>query len=415
MKLTLSLVVLLALAAPVAAQDTLSSVPVDSLTELPTPTGLADTELARSRRCVPVLARLDMLNTELAPLRQRSERLRALVNAVALEDTARVAPFAMDDPVEVAVRDWFEADQILARQYLATSDTTIQGRRTEEREQIVGRLRDEVTADGARAEEAIAARGDVIPASDECLGVMLVRSVVLEACAGVESILCAEAGGGEPSGRFRLMDEPEDLWGVGSMRAWSRPSRLGFTAQGTLSGASTNASVGRGNVGLLVGLEPIVQDRTAAVPEDLDRLQASLDSLGLSFDHPRFLLVPGLAIGLEVGRPLGGESFYFLHFGDLSDPGRDVIWSAAAAAGAPISYMAPIRKDVLDRLVAGEPISLTAVRFPQPGVMEGDAVYILELPAIGQSQAFEQLLEYMSGGQMQADFTALVPPPPAGG
>lgn len=415
MNLTRSLVVLLALAAPAAAQDTLSSVPAEALTELPAPAGLADAELARSRRCVLVLARLDTLNAELAPLMQRTERLRALVNAVALEDTMRVAPFAMGDPVEVAVRDWFEADQILARRYLATSDTTLQGRRSEGREQIIGRLRDEVTAAGALAEEAIAARGDVIPASDECLGVMLVRSAVLEACGGAESILCAEAGGGEPSGRFRLVEAPEDLWGVESIRAWSQPSRLSVTVQGALGGASTNASAGRGNVRLLVGVEPIVQDRTTAEPEDLDRLQVALDSLGLSFEHSRFLLVPGLAIRLEVGQVLGGESYYFLHFGDLSDPGRDVIWSAATATGAPLAYMAPIRKDVLDRLAAGEPVSLTAVRFPQPGAMEGDAVYSIELPSIGQAEALSQLFEYVSGGQMLADFTGLVLPVAAGG
>jgi hypothetical protein len=67
---------------------------------------------------------------------------------------------------------------------------------------------------------------------------------------------------------------------------------------------------------------------------------------------------------------------------------------------------------VLDRLVAGEPISLTAVAFPQAGSMEGDAVYVLELPNVGQANAVQALMQYMSSGEMVRDFGAIAPTAP---
>jgi hypothetical protein len=413
-----ALVAALAVTLPVAAQDTLQPAPVDSLIELPMPASLAEVELARTARCVPLINRVDALNAELTPVRERIQRLGLLVEAVALEDSLRAAPFRTDDPVEAAVQEWFAADLDLARQFLATGDTTLQARRTEGREAIITRVREAGQAASADADAKIQASDDVLQASQECLGIMLVRPTVVEACAGADTSLCTEARATEPNpnGRFRFVGTPEDIWGVETLRPWSQPARLGLNVQGGLSGASTNASVGRGNVGLVVGIEPIVQDRSAAAPEDLARLQAGLDSLGLTFDHPRFLLVPGLAIRLVVGPALGGESYYFLHFGDLSEPARDVIWSASAAAGAPLAYMAPIRKEVLDRLAAGEPMTLTAVRFPQAGSMEGEAVFSLELPNVAQAAALATLQQYMSSGDMQRDFTALAPqsPPPGG-
>ena len=398
---------------PAVGQDTLA-VAADQLQELPPPPSLAAVETERSRRCVPLLAELDRINTELAPLRERAQRLAVLVEMIALEDTTRAAPFNAGDPIEQAVAEWYVADQEVARQLLASGDTTLQTRRTERREAILARVREAGTAATREAEEKIAATGNLIENTATCLGVLLVRPAVVEACAGMVSALCREARGDSASGRFRLVGSAAEIWGVESLRPWSTPSRLGLSVQGSLAGASTNAAVSRGNVALVVGLEPIVRDKNAAAAEDLARLQAALDSLGLTFEHPRFMLVPGLAISLEVGQPLGGESYYFLHFGDLSNPVEDVVWSASTATGAPIAYMASVRKPALDRLAAGEPLSLTAVRFPQAGGMEGEAVYSLELPTFGQAAAVGGLIEYMSSGQMRADFAVLAPPPPAG-
>jgi hypothetical protein len=74
--------------------------------------------------------------------------------------------------------------------------------------------------------------------------------------------------------------------------------------------------------------------------------------------------------------------------------------------------MAPIRKPVLDRLVAGEPVSLTAVRFPQAGSMEGEAVYSLELPNVAQAAAIQTIHEYIQSGEMLRDFTQVAPTAP---
>ena len=364
---------------------------------------------------MPLLARLDALNEELNPVRALTRRLSQLVDAVALEDTTRATPFDTDDPIERAVLEWYEADQGLARQFLATGDTTLQAQRTEGREAILARVREVGDAAAAEADTMVSATGDLLQSADACLGVMFVRSSVLEVCEGLENALCAEARGGTPSGRFRFVEAPEDLWGVETLRPWSQPSRLGFTAQGTLGGASTNAGATRGNVAVVVGIEPMLQDKTAAAPEDVARFEASLESLGLTFEHPRFQLVPGLAIRLDVRAPLGGESYYFLHFGNLTNLAEDVIWSASTATGAPLVYMEPIRRPVLDRLAAGEPMSLTAVRFPEPSVMEGEVVYTIELPAVRQAEALGAVIDYISSGQMQTDFTSLAPTGPSGG
>ena len=423
MKINISLVVLLASSAvlsqvvPISGQTPPPEFAVsDSLSgDAPVPRSLPEVEAVRSRRCVPLLARVDVLNQELNPVRARTRRLSQLVDAVALEDTTRATPFDVDDPIEKAVLEWYEADQDLARQFLATGDTTLQAQRTEGRETILTRVREAGDAAAAEADTMVAATGDLLQTVDTCLGVTFVRSFVLEACESLDNALCAEARGATPSGRFRLVEAPEDLWGVETLRPWSEPSRLGLTAQGTLGGASTNTGATRGNVAVVVGIEPMLQDKTAAAPEDVARFEAVLDSLGLTFEHPRFQLVPGLAIRLDVSAPLGGESYYFLHFGSLTNLAEDVIWSASAATGAPIAYMAPVEKPVLDRLAAGEPMNLTAVRFPEGGVMAGEAVYTIELPAARQAEAVGAVIEYMSSGQMQSDFASLAPPSPAGG
>jgi hypothetical protein len=41
--------------------------------------------------------------------------------------------------------------------------------------------------------------------------------------------------------------------------------------------------------------------------------------------------------------------------------------------------------------------------------MEGDAVYVLELPSVGQSGAVQTLIEYISTGELLRDFTAIAP------
>src|SRR5688572_26378358 len=129
------------------------------------PASLPQVEVARTTRCVPLLNRMDALNAELVPVRQRAARLAGLMEAVALEDTTRAVPFAVDDPIEAAVRDWFRSDELLARQYLASGDTTLQARRTEGREAILERVRTAGQAAVAEGEQKVAATGDLLETS----------------------------------------------------------------------------------------------------------------------------------------------------------------------------------------------------------------------------------------------------------
>src|SRR5262245_26865481 len=99
--------------------------------EPPVPPLMAERELARSRRCVPAIARFTALQQEVEPMYQRASRIQMLNAAVELEDSARAAPFNLSDSVEVAVREWFLADEALARQYVATPTEAIAQQRSD--------------------------------------------------------------------------------------------------------------------------------------------------------------------------------------------------------------------------------------------------------------------------------------------
>ena len=374
------------------------------------PEGLAAAETARSRRCVPVLGRLEVLNADLDPLARRTARLRTLYSAVALEDTTRVTPFDPDDALEQAVLRWHLDDLELARRYLANPDESIQDQRTEGRELIQAQLQEAAEAVNARVHDRIAASGDLPMAARECRDAILILSVVLEECGTLESAVCTDARATEPAGRFAFVEAPEDLWGVESLQAWRDPARIGPTLEGELAGGSTGALVRRGNVILTVGIEPVIRRRSALPEAELAEADARMDSLGVTFDHPEYVLIPAVVVELEVGQPLGGESHYLLHFGGLSDPVADIIWTVAAGDGRPVRVLLPARKITLDRLAAGEEVALTAMRFPQEGLYEGDAVYSLALPTFGQQRAVSALLDYMTSGRLASDFSALVPP-----
>jgi hypothetical protein len=400
------LLLALLLPAGLRAQDTTAAEPqVDP--EPPPPAGLIAAETARSQRCVPVLARLDTLNTRLSPLAVRADRIRLLDQAVALEDTTRAVPFDATDSVEVAVRSWFEQDQALARQYAESGDSLIEARRAEGRDRIRQRLLDAVNAVAARGRETIEAAGDLQAGARECQGVFLVRPAVLEACGSSDIPVCAAARVTEPGGAYRFVDRAEYMWDVESMRIWEQPARLGPTQSGGLGGAQTAAVAQRGNLMVVLSIEPSVRDRAEVPAAELAQLEANLDSLGITFRHAKYLVAPALAIELEVSEPLGGETHYFLHFGDLTNPARDVIWTSPAL-GRPLQGFLPATKAVLDRLATGEGVSLTAVRFADATQKQGEAVYSLELTQGGQALAVSRLIEYLKTG-LAEDFTALVP------
>jgi hypothetical protein len=400
-----SFAVLLAVLLPVGlrAQDTTAAQPA----EPPPPASIVAAESARSKRCVPVLARLDTLNTRLSPLAVRADRIRKLDEAVALEDTTRAAPFDAADSVEVAVRAWFADDQVLARQYAESGDSAIEARRAQGRDRIRQRLLEELDAVSARGREMIAAAGDLEMGARECQGVILVRPAVLEACGTADIPVCAGARAAEPTGPYRFVERAEYMWDVESVRPWEQPARLGPTPSGGLGGAQTAAVAQRGNLMLVLSVEPMVRDRAEIPAAELAQLEANLDSLGIAFRHPKYLVAPALAVELEVSEPLGGETHYFLHFGDLSNPSRDVIWTSPAI-GRPLQGFLPATKAVLDRLATGEGVALTAIRFADAAQKQAEAIYSLELTQGGQALAVSQLLEYLKTG-LGEDFSALAP------
>lgn len=405
MKIRAALLLALAVASPLTGQDSVAV--AAEAPEPPPPAGLAAAESARSRRCVPVLARLDTLNTRLAPLAQRADRIRLLDQAVLVEDSTRAAPFAAGDSVEAAVRAWFVEDQELGRQYAESGDSAVDARRAQGRDRIRQRLAEALGAVNAQARETIGSAGDLEVGARECQGVILVRGAVLEACGADASSVCAAARASEPGGRYRFVDRAEDMWDVESLRPWEQPARLGPTPEGGLGGAQTLAIAQRANLMLVLSVEPMIRDRSEIPADQVARLEANLDSLGVTYRHPKYLVAPALAIELEVSEPLGGETHYFLHFGDLSAPQRDVIWTSPAT-GHPLQAVVPATKSVLDRLAAGEGVALTAIRFADPGQKQAEAIYALELTQGGQALAVSMLVEYLKTG-LGEDFGALVP------
>jgi hypothetical protein len=401
---------LFALLLPVGlrAQDTAVAQPQE-VPEPPPPAALVAAETARSKRCVPVLARLDTLSAKLNPFAVRADRIRQLDQAVLVEDSTRATPFAGSDSVEVAVRAWFAEDQALARQYAESGDSTIEARRAQGRDRVRQRLIDELNALSVRGRETIAAAGDLEMGARECQGVILVRSAVLEACGSADIPVCAEARATEPTptGRFRFVEQAEHVWDVESIRPWEQPGRLGVTESGGLGGAQTAAFAQRGNMMVVVSIEPMIRDRAEIAAADLTQFEANLDSLGITYRHPKYLVAPVVAVEVEVSEPLGAETHYFLHFGDLTNPARDVIWTSPSI-GRPLQGVVPATKAVLDRLAAGEGVSLTAIRFADSTQKQAEAIYSLDLTQSGQALAVSLLLEYLKTG-LAEDFSALVP------
>ena len=104
--------------------------------------------------------------------------------------------------------------------------------------------------------------------------------------------------------------------------------------------------------------------------------------------------------------PLGDESTYVLHFGAPEE--ANIVWTGTPGTGAPLEGTVPLAAAHVDRLQAGEPMTLTALRSSAPG--ENEAVFTVELTSINQARASQALVSYMAGGQLGRDLTLLVPP-----
>jgi len=393
-------VVSLVVAVPLAAQD------------LP-PADMAAGELARSRACVAPLTGMARLDVALAPLAVRAERIRALNQAMVLEDSSAVVPFDADDSADRMVQEWFASDGVLALRYVEARDDAINDQRRVEREAVRDRLREELQAVGARGQEMIAQASETTAGGQDCEGAILVRPVVLEVCAaqGLTGPVCdgAAAPEGNGPGEYVFVGSADELWDVEEFRPWSNPMPLSVTPEGGLGGGRTMARARRGNVVALVGLGSLIRPRSEMSAEEITEFDANLDSLGFTFDHPGFVMAPAIDLQIGILGRLGGETHYLLHFGDLSAPAEQVVWEGPAVDRGPIQALFPAPPGALVRLAAGEALSLTAVKVTE-GAEEAEAVFTLSFTPVNQARAASSLLGYMAGGQLGRDLAALVPP-----
>jgi len=390
---------------------------VEPIPSEPVPSELATSELERSRTCVPVLTRLAALEAELNPLAERAQRIGALNQAIGLEDRGRVAPLALEDPLEAAVDRWFERDEELALAYADSGDDAVLTERNAARQAMRDQLREAFEAVNAQAAERMEAEGELGEAAQVCDGAILVRSAVLEVCEGSAGPVCAEARNRElaGAGRYRFVDAPEDLWDMEQLRPWTDPSPLLPSPEGGLAGAQTGTLLRRGNLTFVLSLETLIQDRSLVDDAEAAEFDAHLDELGIEFDDPRFVMTPALAVALDITTPLGGETHYLLHFGDLSDPPNQVFWTVPASGNGPIQGLFPAPGWVLLQLAQGAEVSLTAVQIPEGEPTEGqgmeaEAVFTLELTSVGQMPAVTALLSYMASGDLAQDLARLIPP-----
>lgn len=379
------------------------------------PADLATQEEARSRLCVPALIRLGEVDRELEPLVQRIQRIGALHNAITVEDSLRVTPFDDADPLERAVREWFQADGELAVRIADTDDAALREERSRLRIEIQEGLEEAYVQANEEGQAVLGDAGGLNEAARICDGAILVRSAVLEACEVVSGDVCEAAREAEPVGPFRFVDDAVDLWDIEQIRPWSQPSALQPTPDGSLGGARTVALTRRGNVTLVVGVEPMIHSR-AEVDETLAaEFDQNLEALGIPFEHPGFVMAPAVSLEFHLPGPLAGESHYLLHFGDLADPETDLLWASPIEDDGFFQAAFPATLGTLERLMDGEALFLTAVRPSADGGEEGEPVYTLDVPAVGQGQAVAALLAYMIQGGLSQDFLRFVPAPTEGG
>lgn len=375
------------------------------------PPDMAAVESARSSACVGEIAQVADMDARAAPYAQRVQRIQALARAIALEDTADVAPFDTLDAMERGVRDWFRKDQGLALRIVAGESGLVAERDTA-RKAIRTRLQEEMDSVTTQAQTKLADAQDVQSRAQPCQNAIFVRPAVVKACATGSGPLCDAVKLPPDSAAkvspFRFVNAAEDLWDVVQLRPWTDPGPLQAASDGSLIGARTAARARRGNVVVAVALAPLIQARSQLDSTGIAEFQANLDSLGFAFDHPDFVMAPALEVQASVPAPIGGETLYLLHFGEVADP--DVVWSVQAdSTGGVVQAAFPAKPALLDRLKAGDPLSFTALKVPE-GTTEGTPIYSLTLPNVNQGKASTALLGYMQSGDLNRDLKALAPP-----
>ena len=381
------------------------SKPVIGVAQDAPPAGIAEIELERSRLCVPVLTQLDELNLQLQPLGIRTERLRQIAAAIAIEDRTVMDSLNVTDPTEAAVRDWFLSDGRLAQSFLDTNEQTIQQQRAVDRELIKGTIQATLEGIQSEAQGIIEDAGDFGPEASSCEGAVLIRSAVIEACGSEQNLICDAARPANSDGAYRFVDSPEDLWDVQEFRPWTSPGPLQLAPDGQLDGASTVAFARQGNVAFSVAFRPDIRPRTDMAPENIQPFQTLLDSIGFEFNHPELIYAPALTIRATLPEPLAGEDRYAIHFGAIE--AGDIIWEGASGTGAPIEISILLTPIHIVKLTQGESLELTAIRSLDDS--SDEALFGLALTPVNQVAATQALLAYMAT-QMPQDLNLLVPP-----
>ena len=381
------------------------SKPVIGVAQDAPPAGIAEIELERSRLCVPVLTQLDELNLQLQPLGIRTERLRQIAAAIAIEDRTVMDSLNVTDPTEAAVRDWFLSDGRLAQSFLDTNEQTIQQQRAVDRELIKGTIQATLEGIQSEAQGIIEDAGDFGPEASSCEGAVLIRSAVIEACGSEQNLICDAAKPANSDGAYRFVDSPEDLWDVQEFRPWTSPGPLQLAPDGQLDGASTVAFARQGNVAFSVAFRPDIRPRTDMAPDNIQTFQTLLDSIGFEFNHPELIYAPALTIRATLPEPLAGEDRYAIHFGAIE--AGDIIWEGASGTGAPIEISILLTPIHIVKLTQGESLELTAIRSLDDS--SDEALFGLALTPVNQVAATQALLAYMAT-QMPQDLNLLVPP-----
>jgi hypothetical protein len=383
-----------------AAAVLLTAIPI-SAQIIDVPAGLAAVELDRSRACVGVLNEVARIDVMLDPLGRRSRRLTAIAQAIAIEDRGVVASLDTTDAVELAVRDWFATDAVIAQRYVTAQDPAILELRASGRDAIKELLTDAAAAVQTDADSILDENQETMLQAGPCDGAILVRSAVIEACEEGSGRVCDEAGRSPAEGdRFRFVDTPESVWEIQEMRPWTAPATLGLAPTGQLEGGRTISYARIGNVVVTVALSPLLKNRTEVTPTELYALEQTNQALGIVFEHPSIVFAPAFGFRAALPDALAGETEYVIHFGPPDQP--DTLWRGEADTGLPLEATIPMQATHVIRLRAGDQLSLTAMR-------TGEPVYTIPLDTINQVTAVESLLDYMSA-QLSADLNELIKP-----
>lgn len=370
-----------------------------------TPENLADVELARSRDCVGVLARVQVVDAQLAPLAERSQRLLAISQAVALEEREVMDSLRATDPLEAEVHAWFVADGEMAERYLAQPSPALLEQRAAAKDSIELAVRGALEGLQAEADAILAAAGTLTAEAGRCAGAVFLRPAILEACRTTPSPVCEAASDTlRTATEYRFVESAEDLWGMQELRAWSAPTPIQVTQTGQLGGARTVGLTRTANIVVTVAFGPRLRRRADLTVAEAERTAALTDSLGFGSAHADVVFTPSLVIQGTLPDALGGESRYVLHFGPPEQ--ADILWATDAGTGAPIEGVLDLGPARLSKLLGGEPIMLTAIRGTEGGASE--PVYSIELTSLNQSTATSALTGYMAQ-QLATDLAELIP------